>query len=257
VGPRIAVCVAQVGLLAEEVSIPAGAVTIDPQDLDLSLNEWDAYAVEEALRQRDLHGGEVLVVTATDEAGEAVLRRALAMGADRAVRVWSPWLEGCAWDALALSAALGSVLAEETPDLVLCGMQSSDGGAAATGTATAARLGLPVETCVIGLEWRPVEGLASVRRELEGGRIEVREVQTPALLTIQSGINEPRYVTFRAIKAAERLEIGVREAPSAAPGAAVRCLTEPTLGPRAEMLAGSPTEVAARIAAIIRGQLGA
>jgi electron transfer flavoprotein beta subunit len=252
---RIAVCVAQVGLLAEEVHVPAGALTLDPGDLDLSLNEWDAYAVEEALRQRDLHGGEVLVLTAADGEGEAALRRALAMGADRAIRVWSPWLEGCAWDALALSAALGSVLAQETPDLVLCGMQSSDGGAAATGTATAARLGLPVETCVIGLEWRPAEGLASVRRELEGGRIEVREVQTPALLTIQSGINEPRYVTFRAIKAAERLEIAVREAPSASPGAAVRGLSVPAAGPHADMVQGSPAEVAARIAAVIRGEL--
>jgi electron transfer flavoprotein beta subunit len=87
---RIAVCVAQVGLLAEEVRVTPGTRAIDPADLDLSLNEWDAYAVEEALRQRDVHGGEVLVLTAADKAGEAVLRRALAMGADRAIRVWTP-----------------------------------------------------------------------------------------------------------------------------------------------------------------------
>jgi electron transfer flavoprotein beta subunit len=134
-------------------------------------------------------------------------------------------------------------------------MQSSDGGDAATGPATAARLGLPVETCVIGLEWHPASHVASVRRELEGGRIEVREVLTPALLTIQSGINEPRYVTFRAIKGAERLDIQVREAPVADVGATVRGLLEPAEGPHAEMLTGSPAEVARQIADIIRGQL--
>jgi electron transfer flavoprotein beta subunit len=252
---RIAVCVAQVALLSDEVSLEPGATSIDPAERDLALNEWDAYAVEEAIRQRDAHGGEVVAITVGAPETEAVLRRALAMGADRAIRAWSGSLAHDAWDPLVVSAALATALSAEAPDLVLCGMQTSDGGSAATGAATAARLGIPVETCVVGLEWDADARVALVRRELEGGAIEVREVRTPAVLTIQSGINEPRYATFRAIKAAEQREIAVVEAAAAVPGARVGRLSEPARERRAEMLSGSPRETAGQLAAIIRERL--
>jgi electron transfer flavoprotein beta subunit len=109
-----------------------------------------------------------------------------------------------------------------------------------------------VETCVIALDWRPDSRTAQVRRELEGGSLEVREVQTPAVLAIQSGINEPRYATFRAIKQAEQREIALVTAGPARPGATVLGLGLPGATGHAEMLTGRPAEIAARIAAIVR-----
>ena len=248
---RIAVCVAQVGVLADDVELARGVAAVDPSDLDLAVNEWDTYAIEEAVRQRDAHGGEVVAVTVGGASADAVLRRALAMGVDRAVRV-EPASAGAGQDALALGASLAVILRVEAPDLVLCGMQTSDGGAAATGPATAAFLELPVETCVIRLAWDPQTRTAEVRRELDGGAIEVREVVTPAVLAIQSGINEPRYATFRAIKQAEQREITVVAGEVGRPGATVRGLALPDAAGRAEMLAGSPAAVAERITAIIK-----
>jgi electron transfer flavoprotein beta subunit len=252
---RIAVCVAQVGSLADEVAFTPDGIAVDPDYLDVALNEWDAYALEEGLRLRETHGGEVVAVTAGSPETEPALRRALALGADRAIRTSSPSLTAHAGDPLVVAGALAAALSSLAPDLVLCGMQTSDGGNAATGTATAAHLDVPVETCVVGLEWHPGSGMAQVRRELEGGAIEVREVRTPAVLTIQSGINEPRYATFRAIKQAEQREITLVDAPAAAAGAEVVRLREPDREDRAEMLDGSPAEIAERIGAIVQERL--
>ncbi len=246
---KIAVCVKQVGSLGDEVEFTEDERDVDPDYLDYALNEWDSYATEEALRLREAAGeGEVVVLTVGDEDAEDALRRALAMGADRGVRVWSDDLAGA--DPVTVARALAEPVRAESPDLVLCGVQSSDAVQAATGTALAELLGLPRAAVVAKLELG--NGTATVHRELEGGLVDVVEVDTPCVLTIQTGINEPRYATLRAIKQAEQQEIEVREPGDlGTPAARVRRMFVPPKGEGAEMLNGSPADIAQRIKEIV------
>ncbi|MDQ5832762.1 MAG: electron transfer flavoprotein subunit beta, partial [Actinomycetota bacterium] len=151
-----------------------------------------------------------------------------------------------------------------SPDLVLCGVQSSDAVHGATGVALAAHLGLPRVAVVKALDYDAGARSATVERELEGGLIEQLRVGLPALLTIQTGINEPRYANLRAIKQAKEKplevlglsELGLDEgAVAAAAGSRVRSMAPPDSGGRAEMLNGSPSAVAERIAGIVKEQM--
>jgi electron transfer flavoprotein beta subunit len=253
---RIVVAVKQVGALGDEVEFTEDEREVDPDFLDYALNEWDSYATEEALQLRERGGGEgeVVVVTCGDEDSEDALRRALAMGADRAIRVWSDELRGA--DPITVARVLAPIVESEGPDLVLAGVQSSDSVQAATGTALAELLGLPRVAVVTNVVWDEGAGTATVRRELEGGLVDVVEVDTPALLTIQTGINEPRYATLRAIKQAERKEVDVREPASVGePAYRVRRMFVPPKGEGAEMLDGSSANVAQRIAEIVKERL--
>ena len=190
----------------------------------------------------------MVVVTVGDEDAEEAMRRTLAMGADRGVRVWSDALEGA--DPITVARALAEVVRAETPDLVLAGVQSSDAVQAATGTALAELLGLPRVAVVTKVELG--DGKATVHRELEGGLVDVAEVDTPCVLTIQTGINEPRYATLRAIKQAEQKEIEEREPGDLGePAARVRRMFVPAKGEGAEMLDGEPAEIARRIKEIV------
>jgi electron transfer flavoprotein beta subunit len=248
---KIVVCVKQVGVLGDEMALADDASDVDPDYLDQALNEWDACATEEALRIRErLGAGEVVAVTAAPPGPEVALRRCLAMGVDRAVRVAAQAL-----DPLSLARALAAAVQRESPDLVLCGVQSSDSVQGSTGTALAELLGLPRVAVVTGIEWSG-SGPATVRRELEGGLIDLVEVDTPALLTVQTGINQPRYATLRAIKQAEQKEIAVVAAGEGAePAYRVRRMFAPPKGEGAQMLQGEPAEVARQIADIVRERL--
>jgi electron transfer flavoprotein beta subunit len=253
---KLVVCVKQVGALGDEVEFTEDERDVDPDFLDYALNEWDSYATEEALQLRERAGGngEVVLVTCGDEDSEDALRRALAMGADRAIRVWSEALRGA--DPITVARALAPVVRAETPDLVLTGVQASDSVQAATGTALAELLELPRVAVVAKLSWDGSASTATVHRELEGGLVDVVEVDTPALLTIQTGINEPRYATLRAIKQAEQKDIDVREPGDLGePGYRVRRMFVPPKGEGAEMLDGSPADVAQRIADIVKERL--
>lgn len=245
---RTVVCVKQVLVLGDEVEFVDDGTDVDPDYVDPALNEWDTYATEEALRLRDAHGGDVVVVTCGPERSEAALRRCLAMGADRAVRV-----DGDGHDPIGVAHALAGAVREEGPDLVLCGVQSSDAVQAATGTALAELLDLPRVAVVANVELNG--GSARVRRELEGGLLDVVDVDLPALLTIQTGINEPRYANLRAIKQAEREEIAVRQAADAPVPSRVRRMFVPDQGEGAEMLGSDPGEVARRISEIVKERL--
>jgi electron transfer flavoprotein beta subunit len=248
---RSVVCVKQVATLGDEVEFTLDGLGVDLDYVDWSLNEWDAYAVEEALRLRERHGGEVVVVSAGGESAEGALRRALAMGADRAVHAHSDRP-----DPLAVAAALAGVVAAEVPDIVLTGVQSSDAVQGAVGSALAERLGLPCVAVVTQLAWTPADRIARVVRELEGGLEEVLEVDTPAVLTIQTGINEPRYATLRAIKQAEQQKIVTVEAStSGLPAYILRRMSSPPKTEGAHMLHGSPTEIAQRILELVREAL--
>ncbi|HSK16203.1 MAG TPA: electron transfer flavoprotein subunit beta/FixA family protein [Gaiellaceae bacterium] len=252
---KIVVCVKQVGVLGDEVEFAEGERDVDPDFLDYALNEWDSYATEEALRLRETAGdGEVVVVTVGDEDAEDTMRRALAMGADRGVRVWSDELAGA--DPITVARALAEVVRAEKADLVLCGVQSSDAVQAATGAALAELLDLPRVAVVIKVELGA--GAATVHRELEGGLVDVVEVDVPCLLTIQTGINEPRYATLRAIKQADQKEIDVREPGDlGAPAARVRRMYVPAKGEGAAMLDGDAAAIAQRIREIVDERLKA
>ena len=248
---KVLVCVKQVAVLGDEVEFTEDERDVDPDFLDYALNEWDSYATEEALRLVESAGsGEVVVVSVGDEDAEDAMRRCLAMGADRGIRVEA---EG-RLDPIQVARALAEVLREEKPDLVFCGVQSSDSVQAATGGALAALLDLPSVAVVTKVDLG--EGKATVHRELEGGLVDVVEVDTPALLTIQTGINEPRYATLRAIKQAEEKEIDVRRpAELGEPASRVRKMFVPPKGEGAEMLDGGAPEVARRIKEIVQEKL--
>jgi len=261
---KIVVCVKQVAALDDDFELLADGSGVDPDFLQFDLNEWDAFSLEAALQLREGDGGdgEVVVVTVGDEESEEALLGCLARGADRAVRVWEESLQDA--DALAVAQVLAAAVKGEAPDLVLCGVQSSDAVNGATGVALAGYLELPHVAVVKQLDYDPAGSTATVRRELEGGLVEVLRVHTPALLTIQTGINEPRYANLRAIKQAREkpLQVSTPEelglepgAVAAAAGARRRRLAPPDRGEGAEMLAGSPGEVATRIVEIVRERM--
>ena len=248
---RIFVCVKQVLQLGDEVEFTADGLDIDPDYLDTALNEWDSFATEEALQLKERLGGEVVIVTCGDRDAEAALRRCLAMGADRAIRV-----EAAGRDPLAVARALAEVVRGESPDLVLCGVQSSDSVQAATGTALAELLDLPRVAVVVKLEYDEGAATAVVDRELEGGLLDRVEVDVPAVLTIQTGINQPRYANLRAIKLAEQVEVQVVQAAGGGePAYRLRRMFVPPKGEGAEMLGRDAAEVARRIAEIVKERL--
>ncbi len=257
---KIVVPVKQVAALDDEFELDDAGTAVDPDFLEWELNEWDTFSLEAALQLRDAAGGEVVAVTLGDEEADEGLLACLAKGADRAIRVWDDGLEGA--DALAVARVLAAAVEPESPDLVLCGVQSSDAVNGATGVALAAHLGLPRVAVVKRLE---VEGgTATVERELEGGLVEVLRVRFPALLTIQTGINEPRYATLRAIKQAREKPLAVvglgdlgldAGAVSAAAGSRLRKLGHHEKGEGAQMLDGSAAEVAERIAEIVKDRM--
>jgi electron transfer flavoprotein beta subunit len=252
---KIVVCVKQVAVLGDEVEFTDDACDVDPDYLDFALNEWDSYATEEALRIREGLGGdgdEVVVVSVGDAKVEDAMRRCLAMGADRAIRV--DYARSA--DPITVARLLAPVAQRESPDLVFCGVQSSDGVQAATGTALAELLGLPRVAVVTRIEWDPSACRAAVRRELEGGLLDLMEVDTPALLTIQTGINQPRYANLRAIKRAEQKQIEVvSPAEQSEPAYRVRRMFAPPKGEGAQILTGGPAEIARRIREIVEEQL--
>jgi electron transfer flavoprotein beta subunit len=260
---KIVVPVKQVAVLDEEFELLEDRPGVDPDALEWELNEWDDFSLEAALQLREAQGeGEVVVLSVGDEEAEEGLRACLAKGADRALRIWEDSLDGA--DALAVARVLAAAVERESPDLVLCGVQSSDTVNGATGVALAAHLRLPHVAVVKALDYDAASNSATVERELEGGLIELLRVRLPALLTIQTGINEPRYANLRAIKQAKEKPLEVLSLPAlgldeqavaSAAGARVRSLAPPDAGGGAEMLNGSPSAVAQRIAEIVRERM--
>lgn len=230
---------------------------IDPDSGEWELNEWDSFSLEAALQLAEgVEGSEVVVTTLASEDAQESLLACLANGADRAIRVDDEGLGEP--DPLCIARVLAEVARRESPDLVLCGVQSSDSAHAATGVALAGLLDLAHVAVVNGIALEG--GGLTVQRELEGGAVEVLRLALPALLTVQTGINEPRYATLRAIKQARSkplqsislADLGLSEADvQAARGARVRNLAWRDNQTGAAMLEGSSQEVAARILEIL------
>jgi electron transfer flavoprotein beta subunit len=248
---KIVVCVKWVGVLGDDVEFVDETPEVDPDYLDHVLNEWDACAVAEALRLRAAAGGgEVVVVTAGSKDAEEGLVQGIAMGADRAIRVETGTAELS--DPLTIGRLLCRAIEPERPDLVLCGAQSSDAAQAATGGVLAALLDLPCAAVVTKIEHDGARGKIVAWCEREGGVLDSLEVATPALVTVQTGIAEPTYVTVRALQQARQSKIHLIEgAVTGEPGYRVRQLLVPPK-PEAEMIGGGPSAVAARITDLVK-----
>jgi len=205
VNGRILVIVRHVGVLNEGFEI-AGS-RIPAKFLDYRINEWDEAAMEQALLIAEkIEGCEVVAVTIGNEDAEISLRKAMAMGADRGVRISVENLDDC--DPIAIACRLAGVAKLEGPDLLLCGVQSADFGHGSTGTAVAGILGLPHSSAVVECTWDGA-GQMALTRELEGGILQKLNLAAPALLTIQTGANQPRYATMRMIKQAKKKPLEV------------------------------------------------
>jgi electron transfer flavoprotein beta subunit len=248
---KIAVCIKQVPTREWQPRLNDTKTWIREGDASFEMNEPDAYALEEGLRLKEKHGGEVVVCAAGPARAAQVIREALARGADRAIHVEHDDL-GAA-DAFSVAGALAEVMREEVFDLVLTGLQSDDQGHAQVGVVLAERLGIAHATIIMDVQ---VEGGGlRVKRELEGGWFQWIALPLPALLTIQSGINQLRYATLKGIMAAKKKEVR-RVAPAATPVVSqqIAALYVPERSKATRMIAGSPAEAAQELVRRLRDE---
>jgi electron transfer flavoprotein beta subunit len=246
---KIAVCIKQVPTREWHPRLTDDGTWIREQDVSYEMNEPDAYALEEGLRLREKHGGEVVVCSAGPARVQQVIREALARGADRAIHVEDPAL-GAA-DAFAAAAALAPPMAAEQFDLILTGLQSDDQGHAQFGPVLATRLGVPHSTIIMEVQ---VDGQSlRVKRELEGGWFQYVAMPLPALLTIQSGINQLRYATLKGIMAAKKKEVKkVTLSAGVASRQKIVALYAPQKAKQTVMIGGSATEAAKELVQRLR-----
>ena len=243
---KIVVAIKQVPERDAQVRIAADGRWIEESDLSYTINEPDAYALEEALQLKEKSGaGEVVVVCAGPERVQSTLREALAKGADRAIHIEAENLG--ALDTLGVAQLLADAIKEESPDLILTGLQSDDLGLGQTGVVLAELMSIPHATIIMQVE--ATGGGIKVKRELEDGWFQHVEMPLPALLTIQSGGNKLRYATLMGIKKAKTKEMKTVAAgsTSAAPSIVLERVYLPEKQKKTEMLTGSPDEVAAKI----------
>jgi electron transfer flavoprotein beta subunit len=248
---KIAVCIKQVPTREWQPKLNESQTWIRESEASFEMNEPDAYALEEGLRLREAHGGEVVVCSAGPSRVAQVIREALARGADRALHVEDEGLASA--DAAVVAEALAAAARDEQFDLILTGLQSDDQGFAQTGVIIAERLGLPHATIVMEVQ---VSGSdVRVKRELEGGWFQWVSMPLPAVLTIQSGINQLRYATLKGIMAAKKKEIRRVPVPAGLKASQrILALSVPQKTKRTEMIAGSPAEAAAELLRKLRDE---
>jgi electron transfer flavoprotein beta subunit len=249
---KIAVCIKQVVTREWQLRVNDQKTWIRDQDAGFELNEPDAYALEEALRLKEKHGGEVVACCAGPARATQVIREALARGADRAIHVESDAL--AAADANVVAEALAGAIKDEGVDLVLTGLQSDDQGFGQVGVILAEKLGMPHATIIMEVQAGSGQEGLRVKRELEGGWFQWVALPMPALLTIQSGINQLRYATLKGIMAAKKKEIKKVTPAAAAPVQRITSLYFPEKGKKTQMLAGSPAEAAKELVKRLRDE---
>ncbi|MEK6194562.1 MAG: electron transfer flavoprotein subunit beta/FixA family protein [Deltaproteobacteria bacterium] len=260
---EILVCVKRVPDTAEnEIEVNSDGTDIERDDLVYSVNEWDNYAVEEAIQIKDNVGGSVTVVSVGDEESEEVVRREMAMGADNGILLSDDAFEGS--DGKGLASLLKAAVEKGKYDLILTGAQADD-GAAQVGGMLAAMLDLPYASLVNKVEIVDDQKI-KVGREIEGGNQEMNEIDLPCVLSIQTGINEPRYVGIRGIRKVASVDIPVHGAADLGldadsvgeAGAKVKRLDYfvPELGEGAEMLEGSTEEIVEKLIEMLKAKGG-
>ena len=248
---KIVVCVKQVPRRDDLLRINASKTWVEEASLSYEANESDTYALEEALRLKEKHGGEVVVCSAGPARVAQVIREALARGADRAIHVEDDGLASA--DAFVTSGALAAAMQDEKFDLTLTGLQSDDQGFAQVGVILAEKLGQPHATIIMEVQ---VEGSAlRVKRELEGGWFQWVAMALPAVLTIQSGINQLRYATLKGIMAAKKKEIRKAGVPAGLSGKQkIASLYVPEKGKKTQLIGGSPAEAAKELVRRLRDE---
>jgi len=244
---KIAVCIKQVPAKDAPLRIADPPVWIRETDIGFEMNEPDSFALEESLRLKEKHGGEVLVVSMGPERAKQTIKEALAKGADRGIHVTDD--KFFLLDPLTSAKSLAAVLRKESPDLIFTGLQSDDHGFGQTGVLLAELLGLPHATIIMQIEVQ--EGRLKVKRELEAGWFQWVGLPLPAVLTIQSGINKVRYASLKGIMAAKKKEIvtisrdslGVVQEPTER----IERIYVPQKTKKTEFITGSPKEAAAKL----------
>jgi electron transfer flavoprotein beta subunit len=249
---KIAVCIKQVPTRDWQPRLNDSGTWIREQDAAFEMNEPDQYALEAALRLKEQHGGEVVACSAGPARVAQVIREALARGADRAIHVEADALGSA--DAFAVSAALASAMRDEPFDLVLTGLQSDDQGFGQTGVILAERLDRPHATIVMDVQVDPQARTLRVKRELEGGWFQWVTMPLPAVLTIQSGINQLRYATLKGIMAAKKKEIRRVDLAGDVPASkqAIVRLYAPEKTKKTRMMTGTAAEMAKDLVRLLR-----
>jgi electron transfer flavoprotein beta subunit len=242
---NIIVCIKQVP--AKDAPLAIAGNWIRESDIGFEMNEPDSFALEEALRLKEKHGGEVIALSMGPERVKQTIKEALAKGADRGIHIADD--QFAQLDPLATANALAVAIKKENADLVLTGLQSDDHGFGQTGVLLAGVLDLPHATIIMQIE--VADGRLKLKRELEAGWFQHIECPLPAVLSIQSGINKVRYATLKGIMAAKKKEIAVitRESlgAAAAPTQKIEKIYVPTKTKKTEFLTGSPKDVATKL----------
>jgi electron transfer flavoprotein beta subunit len=260
---EILVCIKRVPDTSEnEIELDKTGKDIKRDDLTYSVNEWDNYAVEEAIQIADKVGGNVTVVTVGDEEDEEVLRREMAMGANAGVRLSDPAFTSS--DGKGIASILGAFVRKGKYDMILTGAQA-EAGQGQVGGMLAAMLDYPFAALVNSVEVLDGNKL-KIGREVAGGNVEINEIDLPCVLSIQTGINEPRYVGIRGIRKVASIEIpalgasdlGVAAGTYGEAAAKVRKADYfvPERGKGAEMLQGSKEEVIAQVIDFLKAKGG-
>jgi len=260
---EILVCVKRVPDSAEnEIEVNSDGSDIERDDLVYSVNEWDNYAVEEAIQIVDKVGGAVTVVSLGDEESEEVVRREMAMGANNGILVSDDAFEGS--DGKGIATILKAVVEKGSYDLILTGAQADD-GAGQIGGMLAAMLDIPYASVVNSIDVLD-NGKLKIGREIEGGNQEMNEIALPCVLSIQTGINEPRYVGIRGIRKVASVDIpilgasdlGLDVSTVGGAGAGVKRIDYfvPELGEGAEILEGSNEEIAEKLIDLLKAKGG-
>ncbi|WP_303720096.1 electron transfer flavoprotein subunit beta/FixA family protein [Malonomonas rubra] len=257
---EILVCVARVPDSAEnEIEVNRDGTDIDRDSLVYSVNEWDNYAVEEAIQIVERDGGSVTVVSVGDDESEEILRREMAMGADRGILLSDDAFE--ATDGRGIATILKAEVEKGKYDLILTGAQA-DAGAGEVGGMLAAMLDIPYASLVNSIEVVNGQTL-KVGREIEGGNSEMNKITLPCVLSIQTGINEPRYVGIRGIRKVASVDIPVHGAAdlgitgdAVAPHVHRQDYFVPELGDGAEMLEGSDEEIIEKLIELLKAKGG-
>jgi electron transfer flavoprotein beta subunit len=256
---EILVCVRRVPDTSEnEIELNSAGNDIERDELVYSINEWDNYAVEEALQIVDRVGGKVTVVTVGGDEDEEILRRQMAMGATHGVLLSDDLFPGS--DGRGVAAILKAFVEKGNYELVLTGVQAED-GAAQVGGMVAALLDYPFASLVNSIEILDSKTLR-ITREIEGGNKEINEIDLPCVLSIQTGINEPRYVGMRGIRQVASVpiptfgasDLGVNPATVGPLAAKVKRVAYflPAAGRGAEMLQGKPGEIADKVVELVK-----
>ena len=244
---KIVVCIKQVPAKDAPLHIDAAAGWIREADISFEMNEPDSFALEEALRLKEKHGGEVVALSMGPDRVKQTIKEALAKGADRAIHIADD--KFYALDPLATARSLAAAIQKEKPDVVMTGLQSDDRGSGQTAPLVAEVLGLPHATIIMQIEVQDPK--MKLKRELEAGWFQWVEVPLPAVLSIQSGINKVRYATLKGIMAAKKKEIATipRESLGVAAELTQRVekLYVPQKTKQTEFITGQPKEAAAKL----------